>query len=253
MRFAPRVLIRGLTGDGLLHRIHLSCGLRNRDVGLEPGDAEVIVIAFDFRKLIGGPAEGDKGFQGLAGAAEAAKEFCTGQREACRQYADDGVRVAIERNGTSDDVGIGGEAATPETFGEENDMVPRLLFRRQKCAAEDGLHTEERKKIRGVLGDADLLRLGATERQRFCSDGGEALEGLCVLPPIEKMVGVDGEIAEAVRAGVNLLAHDDELLRLRVVRHAEQHVAHDGKHDDVGADAEGEGKKSGRAESRAAA
>ncbi len=153
----------------------------------------------------------------------------------------------------ADDIGIGGKAATPETFGEQDDLMAGLLFRRKKCAAENGLHAEERKKIGGVLGDANLLRLGAAEGQRFRADGGEALEGFCVLPPVEKMVGVNGKIAEAVGAGVNLLAHDDELLRLRVVRHAQKHVAHDGKHDDVGADAEGQGKKSGRAEGRAAA
>ncbi len=69
--------------------------------------------------------------------------------------------------------------------------------------------------------------------------------------PIAQVVGIDGEIAEAVRAGRDVLPQDDELLRLRVVRQAQKHVAHDGEHDDGGADAEGESKKGGRAESRA--
>jgi hypothetical protein len=66
------------------------------------------------------------------------------------------------------------------------------------------------------------------------------------------MVGVDGHVAEAVRTGVYCLTNHDELLRLRVVREAEQDVPYHGEHEDVGADAEGEGKKSGRAKRRAA-
>ena len=124
---------------------------------------------------------------------------CARQREAGGQHADYGVRAAIERNGAADDIGIGGEAATPETFGEEDDIVAGLLFRGKKRAAENGLDAQQREEIRGVLRDADLLRLGAAEGQRFCSDGGEALEGFRVLPPVEEMVGVDREIAEAVR------------------------------------------------------
>ena len=74
-----------------------------------------------------------------------------------------------------------------------------------------------------------------------------------MLPPIEQVIGIDGEIVEAVRTGVDGLANDYELLGLGVVRQAQQDVAHDGEHDDVCADAEGEGKKSGRAKGRASA
>lgn len=65
------------------------------------------------------------------------------------------------------------------------------------------------------------------------------------------MIGIDGEIVEAVRTGVDGLANDYELLGLGVVRQAQQDIAHDGEHDDVCADAEREGKKGGRAEGRA--
>ena len=49
--------------------------LRDGDAGLEAGDAEVVVVAFDFGELIRGPAEGYEGFQGMAGAAETAEQL----------------------------------------------------------------------------------------------------------------------------------------------------------------------------------
>ncbi len=76
-------MVRGLAADGLLERIHLSRSLRDRNAGLETGEAEVIVVSFDFRELIGGPAEGDEGFQGVAGATETAEQLSAGEGEAC--------------------------------------------------------------------------------------------------------------------------------------------------------------------------
>jgi hypothetical protein len=129
-----------------------------------------------------------------------------------------------------------------------------LLFQGQKRASEDGLHAEQGEEIRGVLRDADIFGPAATaERHGAEAERREALEGVRVLPPVEEMVGVDGQVHVTGLAGLDIFAHNDKLLRPCVVRRAEQHVAHDGEDDDIGADAEGEGKKSGRAESRAPA
>src|ERR1700722_3666229 len=95
--------------------------------------------------------------------------------------------------------------------------------------------------------------MAAPERHGAEAERGEALKGLRVLPPVEKVVGVDGETGVGRIAADYVLAEDRELLGLGVVRQAQQHVAHDGEHDDVCADAEGESKKSGRAEGRASA
>jgi hypothetical protein len=247
-------VIRRLPADGLLKRVHLRHCLRKGDAGLEASDAEVIVVAFDFGKPGGGPAEGDEGFDRPAsGTVHGVHQPRRGQHEAGGQDADDGVGPAVQRDGATDDVGIGGEAAAPETFRENDNVMVRLLFCRQQGSAKNGLDAEQRKEVGGVLRDADDLRRAAAERHGAKAERGEALEGLRVLPPVEEMVGVDRQIAEAVRPGMDFLAQRDELLRLYVIGHAQQHVAHDGEHDDVGADAEGEGKKSGRAESRTSA
>ena len=211
------------------------------------------MIAFDLGELIGGPAEGDEGFNGVTRAAETAKQLCAGQGEAGRQDADDSVGAAVEWNSAADDPGIGGEAATPETCGEKDDIVAGLLFCGKEGAAEHGMDAEEREEIGRVLGYANLLRLAAAEGQGFVSDGSEALKRFRVLPPVEQMVGVDRHVHVGSLSGKNVFTNDDELLRLRVIRQAKQDIAHDGEHDNVRADAEGEGKKSGRAEGRTAA
>ena len=40
-------VIGRLTSDSLLQRVHFGCGLRDGDAGLEPRDAEVVVVAFN--------------------------------------------------------------------------------------------------------------------------------------------------------------------------------------------------------------
>ena len=92
------------------------------------------------------------------------EQLRVGQGEARRQYADYGVGAAIERDGATDDVGIAGKAAAPETFSKDDNIVAGLLFCRQEGAAENGPHAEQRKEIRSVWGDTDLLRLAAAAR-----------------------------------------------------------------------------------------
>ena len=77
------------------------------------------------------------------GTVHRVHEARRGQHEVCWQDTEDRVRVAIERDGAADDACIGGEAATPEAFGENDDIVAGLLFSRQQRAAENGLDAEQ--------------------------------------------------------------------------------------------------------------
>src|ERR1700744_3600162 len=155
-------MVLRLPADGVLQGVHLGRGLRDGDAGFETSNADVVLIALDFRKLFGIPAEGDEGFDGMIAAGDPGVREIEGRGK----HTDDGVGTAIERDGATDYAGVGVEAATPQTFGDDDDIMAGLIFHRQKRAAEDGLHAEQREEIRRVLRDGDDLRLSAaTERE----------------------------------------------------------------------------------------
>jgi hypothetical protein len=80
---AESYMVRRLAGNGLLHRVHLCRGLRNRDVRPEASYPKVVMVAFDLGQLVRSPAEGDKRLHGAsASAVHCVHESRRGQHEA---------------------------------------------------------------------------------------------------------------------------------------------------------------------------
>ncbi len=108
------------------------------------------------------------------------------------QDADDGDGGVVERDGAADEVGVGGEAANPESVAQECGFgaVP-LAFLVVEATADFGFDTEEGKE---VLRD------------------GEGVEALHAAVPIEGAVAgfIESEVGGHVREGVVPVAEREE-------------------------------------------
>src|SRR5207249_5338551 len=68
--------------------------------------------------------------------------------EALREDARHGITLAIERDGATDDAGIGSETPLPQTITQNHGLrTVRAVFIRSESASENRLYTERAEKI----------------------------------------------------------------------------------------------------------
>src|SRR5262249_15653367 len=128
--------------------------------------------------------------------------------EGWREHADDGGDLVVEPDGAADDGWVGGEAALPESVGEDDRWaaVP-AAFGGDEVAAKDRLDAEEAEE---VLRDADPDEaLGVARADHIVGAvieegevSGKFLEGAIHALPVEVVVDTGGEGGEAGGAGV---------------------------------------------------
>ena len=175
------------------------------------------------------------------------------ERELGPHHADDGVRLAAERDRAADNRRIGGEAADPEAVGQERDTIAadRLLLRGER-AADERRHAEHGEQVRRDARAVQPLGI-APAGEVEVGDGahrGNAVEHLIARPPV---VDAGHRARRAhdfalVRSAIDV----DQPIRLAIWQRLQQDAVDDAEHRRRGADAERDGERRGNGEARRA-
>ena len=111
-----------------------------------------------------------------------------GKLETARHHADDRVGLAVENDGTAEDVRIAVVAVQPQGITDDCQRLMGVLFLLRKDAAKDGLNAEGGEDTCGEPGGVDFFRSGAAGKLKV--GGGVAAKR--------------GERAGCVRVGADL-------------------------------------------------
>src|ERR1700678_3244645 len=105
-----------------------------------------------------------------------------------RKHSDDGVRLVVERNTSSQNARVPAVAPLPQSVTEHNhSLVAWPFLIRQEITPQDRRHSKQAEKIRAHLRAPALLRL-ATPRpgEKQFTPGGSILERAVAVAPVEK-------------------------------------------------------------------
>ena len=118
------------------------------------------------------------------------------RQESCRQDADHGERLAIQRDVAADDVRGSTKTTLPELVGQDDHLVlARLVLVGGKDPSEHGPGAQKLQAVRGNPHAGDPFRLARTrEVQGGVVEGGEALELRALRPPIHEHTGRNGDL-----------------------------------------------------------
>ncbi len=156
--------------------------------------------------------------------------------KARRHHADDDVRGLVERDGASEDVGVGAEDALPERLAQ-NEWPRAAGVGGQERPAEHGVHAERLEEVRGREDALEPLRLTRPgEVHRRAREGGHARERRSPLLPVPEIARRDLDPRVAALRLVLPDAH--QAIGLGKRQRPDQHVVGDREHRGRGADAE---------------
>src|SRR5579872_4139930 len=83
--------------------------------------------------------------------------------------SDNGVRLRVKNDRTTNDVGAGAEMRSPQVMAQNRDARAGLILRRDECAAEQWLGTEDIEDIRADDALVDMQGLAGTCERRCAS------------------------------------------------------------------------------------
>ena len=156
-----------------------------------------------------------------------------------RRHANDGVRLAIQRDGAADNRAVGAESLRPQLMAEDDDVLSLLFLARREAATEGGADAERRKQVPGDNLSGQLHGLApARQRHLVVAERDQMVQRPGAAPEVE-----EDRVRHGVRVGdVALVDQADRHQPPGVGKRQwrQQHRLNDAEDHDVGAHAEGE-------------
>ena len=161
-----------------------------------------------------------------------------GEFKAARENTDDRNGLAVEANGSADDVGPGAELGAPEGVAEDDLMgTIRLIFAVDEVATQRQLDAKHGEKIwSDAGGNGEFWFAASVEDEAVAAVACESLKGLRCSLPIAK-IGVRG--SHLIGSGILVagFAEEEEFAGIAIWERAEEGGVDDREDRSVGADA----------------
>ncbi len=178
------------------------------------------------------------------------RQHLTRQREMLQQDADDATGLAVERDGTTDDLWVEAIAPRPRTVTEHRRAFrPGRILRGNEQPSKRGLRPQHRQQVGRGTDDADPLGVAAAGERVVTADRDRDLveTGVAVLD-VEVLCGGKPVLGDVESGGT--LPEDHQPIGVLVRQRAKQQRARDAEERGVGADTDGQRQNRGEREAR---